>query len=76
MSATSRSGKRARSVKHRKCQVGPSRLKSSRGSSDVSQVVIVDTRWLKAIAESKQKTDRHDAKTLAQLLAARMLAAR
>lgn len=39
----------------------------------VAQVVIVNTRRLKAIAESKQKTDRHDAKTLAQLLAAGML---
>jgi transposase len=36
-------------------------------------VLIVNTRRLKAIAESKQKTDRHDAKTLAQLLAAGML---
>jgi transposase len=39
----------------------------------VAQVVIVNTRRLKAISESKQKTDRHDAKTLAQLLAAGML---
>jgi transposase len=39
----------------------------------VAQVVIVNTRRLKAIAESKQKTDRNDAKTLAQLLAAGML---
>lgn len=39
----------------------------------VAQVLIVNTRRLKAIAESKQKTDRHDAKTLAQLLAAGML---
>jgi len=39
----------------------------------VAEVVIVNTRRLKAIAESKQKTDRHDAKTLAQLLAAGML---
>jgi transposase len=39
----------------------------------VKRVVIVNTRRLKAIAESKQKTDRHDAKTLAQLLAAGML---
>jgi transposase len=39
----------------------------------VAQVVIVNTRRLKAIAEAKQKTDRHDAKTLAQLLAAGML---
>lgn len=39
----------------------------------VAQVVIVNTRRLKVIAESKQKTDRHDAKTLAQLLAAGML---
>jgi transposase len=29
----------------------------------VAQVVIVNTRRLKAIAEAKQKTDRHDAKT-------------
>jgi transposase len=39
----------------------------------VAQVMIVNTRRLKAISESKQKTDRHDAKTLAQLLAAGML---
>jgi len=39
----------------------------------VAEAVIVNTRRLKAIAESKQKTDRHDAKTLAQLLAAGML---
>ena len=39
----------------------------------VAQVVIVNTRRLKAIAEAKQKTDRHDAKTLAQLLAAGMI---
>ena len=38
----------------------------------VAAVEIVNTRRLKAIAESKQKTDRHDAKTLAQLLAAGM----
>ena len=37
-------------------------------------VEIVNTRRLKAISESKQKTDRHDAKTLAQLLAAGMIA--
>jgi transposase len=37
------------------------------------EVVIVNTRQLQAIASSKQKTDRHDAKTLAQLLAAGML---
>ncbi len=36
----------------------------------VAEVVIVNTRRLKAIADSKQKTDRHDAKILAQLLAA------
>jgi transposase len=39
----------------------------------VKAVVIVNTRQLQAIANSKQKTDRHDAKTLAQLLAAGML---
>ena len=39
----------------------------------VAEVVIVNTRTLKAIAESKQKTDRHDAKTLAQMRAAGML---
>ena len=39
----------------------------------VKEVVIVNTRQLQAIANSKQKTDRHDAKTLAQLLAAGML---
>lgn len=38
----------------------------------VAAVEIVNTRRLKAIAESKQKTDRHDARTLAQLLAAGM----
>jgi transposase len=40
----------------------------------VAAVEIVNTRRLKAISESKQKTDRHDAKTLAQLLAAGMIA--
>ena len=40
----------------------------------VAAVEIVNTRRLKAITESKQKTDRHDAKTLAQLLAAGMFA--
>lgn len=39
----------------------------------VKEVVIVNTRRLKAIAEAKHKTDRHDAKLLAQLLAAGML---
>lgn len=39
----------------------------------VSEVVIVNTRRLAAISESKQKTDRHDARTLAQLLAAGMV---
>jgi transposase len=39
----------------------------------VSEVMIVNTRQLQAIANSKQKTDRHDARTLAQLLAAGML---
>jgi transposase len=39
----------------------------------VKEVVIVNTRQLQAIASSKQKTDRHDARTLAQLLAAGML---
>jgi transposase len=39
----------------------------------VALVVIVNTRRLKPISESKQKTDRRDAKTLAQLLAAGML---
>jgi transposase len=39
----------------------------------VAEVVIVNTRKLAAISESKQKTDRHDAKTLAQMLAAGML---
>jgi transposase len=38
----------------------------------VAAVEIVNTRRLRAITESKQKTDRHDAKTLAQLLAAGM----
>ena len=40
----------------------------------VAAVETVNTRRLKAITESKQKTDRHDAKTLAQLLAAGMFA--
>ncbi|RDI73180.1 Transposase IS116/IS110/IS902 family [Gaiella occulta] len=40
----------------------------------VAAVEIVNTRRLKAITASKQKTDRHDAKTLAQLLAAGMFA--
>ena len=39
----------------------------------VRQVVIVNTRRLAAISDAKQKTDRHDARTLAQLLAAGML---
>ncbi|HSO99070.1 MAG TPA: IS110 family transposase [Solirubrobacteraceae bacterium] len=39
----------------------------------VAEVVIVNTRRLAAIAEAKQKTDRHDARLLAQLLAAGML---
>jgi len=39
----------------------------------VAEVVIVNTRQLAAIAQSKQKTDRHDARTLAQMLAAGML---
>lgn len=38
----------------------------------VAAVEIVNTRRLRAISESKQKTDRHDARTLAQLLAAGM----
>jgi transposase len=38
----------------------------------VAAVEIVNTRRLRAISESKQKTDRHDAKMLAQLLAAGM----
>jgi transposase len=39
----------------------------------VNAVVLVNTRQLQAIANSKLKTDRQDAKTLAQLLAAGML---
>ena len=39
----------------------------------VQEVVIVNTRRLAAIADAKQKTDRHDAKLLAQMLAAGML---
>jgi transposase len=39
----------------------------------VAEVVIVNTRKLAAIAEAKQKTDRHDARLLAQLLAAGLL---
>jgi transposase len=66
------------------CQLGPDDRVALEATSNalaiariikphVAQVVIVNTRRLKAIAESKQKTDRHDAKTLAQLLAAGML---
>jgi transposase len=39
----------------------------------VKDVVIVNTRRLAAIAEAKHKTDRHDARLLAQLLAAGLL---
>jgi transposase len=39
----------------------------------VAEVLIVNTNRLQAIADSKHKTDRHDARTLAQLLAAGML---
>jgi transposase len=39
----------------------------------VGEVVIVNTRRLAAIADAKQTTDRQDAKTLAQMLAAGML---
>ena len=39
----------------------------------VSEVVIVNTRRLAAIADAKKKTDRQDAQTLAQMLAAGML---
>jgi len=39
----------------------------------VAEVMIVNTRQLQAIAQAKQKTDRQDAKTLAQLLEAGML---
>jgi transposase len=39
----------------------------------VREVLIVNTNQLQAIANSKHKTDRHDARTLAQLLAAGML---
>lgn len=39
----------------------------------VGEVVIVNTRQLQAISASRQKTDRHDAKTLAQLLTVGML---
>jgi transposase len=39
----------------------------------VAEVLIVNTNQLQAIANSKHKTDRHDARTLAQLLAAGML---
>jgi transposase len=39
----------------------------------VNEVVIVNTRRLKAISEAKHKTDRHDARMLAQLLAAGLL---
>jgi transposase len=39
----------------------------------VARVVIVNTRRLRAIADAKLKTDRQDAKTLAQMLAAGML---
>ena len=39
----------------------------------VAEVLIVNTRRLAAISEAKQKTDRRDARTLAQLLAARII---
>jgi len=39
----------------------------------VAEVVIVNTRRLAAISDAKQKTDRRDARTLAQLLAARII---
>jgi transposase len=39
----------------------------------VAEVVIVNTRQLAAISDAKQKTDRRDARTLAQLLAARIV---
>jgi len=41
----------------------------------VNEVVIVNTRRLAAISDAKNKTDRHDARTLSQLLAAGMLEA-
>jgi transposase len=40
----------------------------------VAAVEIVNTHRLEAITESKQKSDRHDAKTPAQLLATGMFA--
>lgn len=39
----------------------------------VAEVLVVNTRRLAAISEAKQKTDRRDARTLAQLLAARII---
>ena len=39
----------------------------------VAEVVVVNTRRLAAISEAKQKSDRRDARTLAELLAARIL---
>jgi transposase len=39
----------------------------------VAEVVVVNTRRLAAISEAKQKSDRRDARTLAQLLAARIV---
>lgn len=39
----------------------------------VARVVIANTRQVAAISQSKNKTDRHDARLLAQLLAAGML---
>ena len=39
----------------------------------VGRVVIANTHRLAAISDSKKKTDRNDARTLAQLLAAGML---
>ena len=39
----------------------------------VGRVVVANTHRLAAISESKRKTDRHDARTLAQLLAAGVL---
>jgi transposase len=39
----------------------------------VAEVVVVNTRRLAAISEAKHKSDRRDARTLAQLLAARIV---
>src|SRR5438270_11961679 len=51
------------------------RLLRGRDQGHVARVVIANTRKLSAIAESKVKTDKLDAKTLCELLAAGFLPA-